>query len=338
MQNMNGAIKDKILQYLDSKGYGASSSEISKNIGHNRITVTKYLEIMHANNTVTVDDVAQAKLWRLKKANDKPKVLIVDDEPSVVDLVALSLIPGKYEVLKAYSGLDALDKVYQEVPDLMVLDLMMPGVDGYEVCKRVKNSSITQHIPVIILSAKGEIKDKLKGMDMGADDYITKPFDPMEMEARVDTVLRRSRKDIDMHPLSKLPGKLSCRERIQKNLSEKVDFKVYRFRLDNVDEYKRKFGYRKTNDTISLVARAFSEAIGDSQEAFLCHTISENFILITGDEDDIKKVREAFEKILPYIYSKGRGKNTLELVEKKIDMKNLKDKESEDILKVIEGV
>lgn len=313
---MNSGIKEKILAYLKSKN-GASSSEIAKNIGHNRITVTKYLEILKANGEVSAEDVAQARLWYVKDNSRKPKILIVDDEPSVVDLVALSLIPGKYEVLKAYSGLDALDKVYQEMPDLIILDLMMPGVDGFEVCRRLKNSSVTQHIPVIILSAKGEVKDKLEGMQTGADDYITKPFDPMEMEARVNTVLRRTKKDIDTHPLTRLPGKISCKEEIEKNINNGNDFHLVVFRLNNLEDYKKKFGYRKANDTISLIARAFSDAVKDV-EGFICHTVSDNFILITKDKKNTMKIKEAFDKVLPYIYSNSEGKEKLGLEEKEM--------------------
>ncbi|MGM5482052.1 MAG: response regulator [Nanobdellota archaeon] len=330
MQQINNCIKNKILDYLQSKGF-ASSSEISKQIGHNRITVTKYLEILLANGVVSVDDVAQARLWRLNKKNNKLNVLVVDDEPSVVDLVALSLAAGKYNVLKAYSGLDALDKVYQEMPDLVVLDLMMPGVDGYEVCSRIKKNPSLQHIPVIILSAKSEVKDKLKGMNLGADDYITKPFDPMEMEARVNTALRKTRKDIDTHPLTKLPGKISCKEKIQQNINNAKDFQVVSFSIQNLPNYKKKHGHRKTNDTLSLIARALSESIKDSPDAFICHTVSDNFILVSADKADRNKLKEAFKKLLPYIYYNEPENQPLELIEKKIN----KNKSAEKFLELI---
>ncbi|MFW5991146.1 MAG: response regulator transcription factor [Candidatus Nanoarchaeia archaeon] len=332
MQNTNFKIQDRILEYLKTKEYGASSSEISKQIGHNRITVTKYLEVMYANDWVTVEDVAQARLWRVKKTDEKAKVLIVDDEPSVVELVALSLIPGKYKVLKAYSGLDALDRVYQEKPDLIILDLMMPGVDGYEVCRRLKNSSITHHIPIIILSAKGEVKDKLKGMDLGADDYITKPFDPMEMEARVNTILRRTKKDIDTHPLSRLPGKTSCNEKIQELINQGEKFYVFSYTISMLEDYKKKYGYRKTNDAISIIARALSNTI-DGSEDFLYHTIADSFILITPHKKDSKKIREAFETVLPYIYDVDKEKKPLEIREKNIPLAKIK--KTNDILEVI---
>jgi len=116
MENLNTEIKTKILDFLKTTRIGASSSEIAKQIGHNRITVTKYLEILKAHKVLGFEEIAQAKLWRINEKRDKPTVLIVDDEPNVVDLVALSLIAGQYNIVKAYSGLDGLDRVESETP------------------------------------------------------------------------------------------------------------------------------------------------------------------------------------------------------------------------------
>ncbi len=322
MDTLNKEIKDKIVDFLGKKDFGASSSEISKNTGHNRITVTKYLEIMNANGELEVEDVAQARLWRLKSKNQKPKILIVDDEPNVVELVALSLIPGKYKAIKAYSGLDALDKVYQENPDLIILDLMMPNVDGYEVCKRIKNSSLTQHIPVIILSAKGEIKDKLQSMQLGADDYITKPFDPMEMEARVNAVLRRVRKDIDTHPLTKLPGKSSLEEEIRKKLKSKKEFHLHCFHIPDIEKFKKEKGYRRTDDTIALIARAFANTLNDFQDSFLAHTIRDKFVIVSSEKEVENAIKKTFENILPYI-TKNPEKPNIKIETKKVSSKKL---------------
>lgn len=325
METLNTEIKNKITDFLAQKEFGASSSEISKKTGHNRITVTKYLEIMNANNEVTVKDVAQARFWRLKTKNDKSKILVVDDEPNVVELVSLSLIPGKYEILKAYSGLDALDRVYQVKPDLIILDLMMPNVDGYEVCKRLKNSPITRHIPIIILSAKGEIKDKLQTMELGADDYMTKPFDPMELEARVKSLLRRVRKDIDTHPLTKLPGKLSLEEEIKKKLKSKEEFHIYSYSLKDIENHKKEMGYRWVDDTLSILGRAFSGALEEFPNAFLAHTINDKFIILSKEERIEKKISETFEKMLPYITNET-GKKNIKLEKTKISSKKLPKK------------
>ena len=117
--------------------------------------------------------------------NDKKNILIVDDEPHIVNLVKLSLDKSKYAVSGAYSAREALRIVESQIPDVIIVDIMMPGVNGYELCQALRENIKTKHVPIIILSAKGQMNDKLHAIDVGADDYITKPFDPMELERRI---------------------------------------------------------------------------------------------------------------------------------------------------------
>jgi DNA-binding response OmpR family regulator len=117
------------------------------------------------------------------------RVLVVDDDPLILRLVRTNLDKAGYKVLTAMNGEEALDTVASELPDLVILDLMLPKVDGYEVCRRIREFSL---VPVVMLTAKGEQVDKLRGFEMGADDYLTKPFAPPELLARVQAVLRRS--------------------------------------------------------------------------------------------------------------------------------------------------
>ena len=121
------------------------------------------------------------------------KILIVDDEKHLVSLVSLHMRMSGYEVLVASDGEKALTIAKEEKPDLIILDLMLPKMDGWEVCKRLRKESRIGDIPVIMLTARSEIGDKLKGFECGADDYITKPFSPRELVARVKRVLTRVR-------------------------------------------------------------------------------------------------------------------------------------------------
>ena len=121
-----------------------------------------------------------------------PRILIVDDEKDIVDLVAYNLEKEGYEVLKAYDGEKALSIVRTKNPSLVVLDLMLPGIQGLEVCKRIRRDAETAAVPIIMLTAKGEELDRVIGLEVGADDYITKPFGVKELTARVKAVLRRS--------------------------------------------------------------------------------------------------------------------------------------------------
>ncbi len=117
-------------------------------------------------------------------------VLVVDDERNIVQLIRLYLSNEGYDVQAAYGGQEALDKAQKGRVDLIILDLMMPGVDGLEVCRRLRRQS---DVPIIILTARGEDVDKIVGLELGADDYMTKPFNPRELTARVKAVLRRYR-------------------------------------------------------------------------------------------------------------------------------------------------
>ena len=119
------------------------------------------------------------------------RVLVVDDEKDLVDLIAYNLTRGGYEVLTSYNGAEALEIARREVPDLVVLDLMLPGLDGTEVARRLKADSRTAGVPIVMLTAKGEETDVVVGLTLGADDYVTKPFSMKILLARINSVLRR---------------------------------------------------------------------------------------------------------------------------------------------------
>ena len=125
----------------------------------------------------------------------KPQILVVDDEISISELIKFSLNKVGYEVTVTDNGNSALELLEQHSYNLIVLDLMLPGVDGLEVCRKLKSNNKTSAIPIIMLTARNEEIDKIIGLELGADDYMTKPFSPRELVARVKAVLRRSLKD-----------------------------------------------------------------------------------------------------------------------------------------------
>ncbi|NIS83158.1 MAG: response regulator [Anaerolineales bacterium] len=126
--------------------------------------------------------------------NLKQIILVVDDEPRYVQLVEVNLQTEGYDVRTAYNGQQALEEVAKDQPDLILLDVMMPVMDGFTACERIREFS---SVPIIILTAKGEERDRVRGLDAGADDYIVKPFSAQEMLARVRAVLRRAERAID---------------------------------------------------------------------------------------------------------------------------------------------
>ena len=118
----------------------------------------------------------------------KTKILIVDDDEHISELISLYLIRDGYDTREVHDGKSAVEEFKSYNPDLIMLDIMLPAMDGYEVCKEIRKTS---NVPIIMLTAKGDTIDKVLGLELGADDYIVKPFEPKEMTARVKAVLRR---------------------------------------------------------------------------------------------------------------------------------------------------
>jgi two-component system, OmpR family, response regulator len=122
------------------------------------------------------------------------KILVVDDEPKIVEIIKAYLEKDSYQVITAYDGKTALNMVFAQHPDLVILDLMLPEISGWDVCRSIRKKS---EVPIIMLTARDEVTDKIIGLEMGADDYITKPFDPKELVSRVRAVLRRKESKVN---------------------------------------------------------------------------------------------------------------------------------------------
>jgi two-component system phosphate regulon response regulator PhoB len=160
-------------------------------------------------------------------------ILVVEDEKDILDLIQFNLKKEAFTVRGAMTGEDALDEVARKVPDLIILDLMLPGIDGLEVCRRLRWDTKTKDIPILIVSAKSEEADIVAGLELGANDYVTKPFSPKVLLARVRAALRQRIKDlanegsrIKMHNLSIHPG----RHEVLVD-DERVDLTVAEFKL-----------------------------------------------------------------------------------------------------------
>lgn len=163
-------ISKRILSLLE-KNPGISTKEISEKLSVSESEVKKTLE---------------------KMSDTRQKILIVDDEMDALTALKIALEAEGYKVSEAWDGNEAIAKVHADIPDVILLDLMIPGIDGFEVCTRLKSDSRYAHIPVIMLTARGEVNDKVEGIELGADDYVTKPFNLKELRARIKMVLRRN--------------------------------------------------------------------------------------------------------------------------------------------------
>jgi len=134
------------------------------------------------------------------------QVLVIDDEKDIVETISYNLEKEGYKVSKSYDGMNGFEAVQKKMPDIVILDLMLPGMTGIEVCKAMKADPKTASIPIIMLTAKGEETDKIVGLEVGADDYMTKPFSIRELSARIRTVLKRCGRKEEPKTLLKFPG------------------------------------------------------------------------------------------------------------------------------------
>jgi len=303
LETLNQEIVNKIMNFIKSKEIGASASEIARGITHNRVTITKYLEVMKAKGVLTNKVVAQAKLWAVADDHRKPAVLIVEDERNVLDLIKLSLIPGQYNIFEALDGITALQLVKEKRPDLVLLDLMLPKLDGREVCKIIKNDPGTQDIPVIMLTAKSQTIDKVEGLKIGADDYMTKPFDPLELEARVESILKRTNLHLTKNSVTGLPS-ISV---LMENLSD-FNGNILFIDIKNFKRFNSYFGYKKGNELLQIVSRIIKSVIlkKGTKSDVITHVDSDNFVVLTkADPEQINyELKESIDLFLP-VYKKG---------------------------------
>ena len=214
------------------------------------------------------------------------KVLVVDDDPNIRELIVETLGEERFRPIVARDGKEALDLCSRERPDIIILDLMMPELDGFELCSRLRGEVLTSHIPIIMLTAKGLLEDKIKGMETGADDYVTKPFDPLELEARINMHLRRSIRDGEASPLTGLPGNRSIEENIEDRIRRGAKFAVCYLDLDDFKAYNDRYGFIAGSEVIKMTAQTILEAIQKygTEDDFVGHIGGDDFIVITEME------------------------------------------------------
>ncbi|HEU5479561.1 MAG TPA: response regulator, partial [Candidatus Tumulicola sp.] len=238
------------------------------------------------------------------------RVLVVDDNPNLQKIISTNLELAGYEVATVSDGREALATIEHDVPDLLLLDLMMPNMDGYEVARRVRshaNPSVA-NVPIIMLTAKGETEDKLRGFEAGADDYITKPFGSRELLARVRAKIRRVEVDTALSPLTRLPGNLAIEGDIRRRLAAGELFAVLYLDLDNFKAFNDVYGFTHGDEAIQLVARAAVDAVRrrGTQDDFIGHIGGDDFIIVTQPdraEEIAREILDDFDRSIRALYS-----------------------------------
>jgi len=241
-------------------------------------------------------------------STEQTKVLIVDDDPDTRDIIRLSLNSRAYRISEARTGVEALEKVNAYDPDIVVLDIMLPEKSGMEVCKALKESTKTAHVPVIMLTAKQTIHDKVEGLNIGADDYLVKPFDPLELEARIKALLRKMRRDLYANPLTHLPGNVPIEKEIQRAIDEQRSFAALFIDLDNFKVYNDNYGYAAGNRIIKFCAQTILDSVkrfGNAQD-FVGHIGGDDFVVLTTPDkaDQIcQEIIRIFDSLIPIQYN-----------------------------------
>lgn len=211
------------------------------------------------------------------------KILIADDDLEIADLLRFTFEQEKYAVVVANDGEQALRLVKEEKPDVVILDVNMPKMTGFEVCEKIRQDGATCLIPVIMLTSLSKAKDKLTGIKLGADDYLNKPFEPFELLARVENVIRRSKASLSANPLTQLPGNILIESEIRERLEKDAPFAVVYVDVDNFKSFNDKYGFEKGDGVIKLTAtllRSAVQSIGNESD-FLGHIGGEDFVIIT---------------------------------------------------------
>ncbi len=213
------------------------------------------------------------------------RLLVVEDDVDIANMLKIYFTSLQYDVDVANRGRDALDKTKQVLPHLIVLDIMLPDIDGYEVCRNLRTSTRTSHIPVIFLTQKDERSDKLQGLELGADDYITKPFDIEELKLRVQGAIRRSERESLTDPRSGLPAGRLIEEQLRRIIREK-DWALLDVRVNNFEAFKDVYGFVAGDDVVRFAAMMIGEVVDElgTTSDFIGHAGGDNFIIITTNE------------------------------------------------------
>jgi diguanylate cyclase (GGDEF)-like protein len=251
------------------------------------------------------------------------RILVVDDDPDILQVVKINLELEGYDVDTAEDGREAVDKAMAEPPQLILLDIMMPRMDGLTALRRIRSHGATGNTSVILLTARGLPEDRVRGLELGADDYITKPFDIGELVARVKAVLRRTQAARDLSPLTGLPGNFRIGQEIEQHISSGRYFALVHCDLDNFKAFNDHYGFMRGDEVIRFCARCLHNATEEiaEPEAFVGHIGGDDFVaLVSADraEDYCKRVIERFDDgILDYYDTADALRGYIEVIDRR---------------------
>lgn len=218
----------------------------------------------------------------MAEEKEKQTIFIVEDDIDLCEMLTAYFRVQGYEVANANRGEDAVAQISEILPDIVVLDIRLPDIDGYEVCRRLRQGRRTQQLPVIFLTEKRDRDDKLSGLQLGAVDYITKPFDIQELRLRVRNVLRRTQMDNPFNPVTNLPEGVVVREQLEKVLG-KQDWGVVHVQIGGLNQFRDRYGFVAADDVsraVTLMITNVAKDMGNGTE-FVGHTAPHSYLILT---------------------------------------------------------
>jgi PleD family two-component response regulator len=235
----------------------------------------------------------------------KARLLIVEDDIDISNMLKIFFTGHLYEVDTALRGADALEKTRQNLPHLIVLDIMLPDIDGFDVCRILRTNTRTSHVPIIFLTQKDERSDKLQGLELGADDYVTKPFDIEELKLRVQRAITRAEQQSLTDPRSGLPSGRLIEEQLRRIIRQD-NWSLMDIRIKNFDPFKEVYGFVAGDDVLRFTAMLLGEVVDEvgTVNDFIGHPGGDNFIIITAEQTSPqvrKRLKERFaEEVLSH--------------------------------------
>lgn len=234
------------------------------------------------------------------------RIFVVDDDIELTDMLTAFFGGQGYEVASEAWGESAVSRIQQDLPDVVLLDIHLPDIDGYEVCRRLRLSRRTHHIPVIFLTSRRERNDRLAGLELGAVDYITKPFDIQELRLRVRNSLRRSRLHALHNPITSLPEGLLVKEQLELFL-QRPDWGIVFATVRGLENFRDLYGFVAADDVLRAVGLMIGNTLKEEGDdaAFVGHSDVQDFIILTtGDRCTrlAERCRARLEPAIQYFY------------------------------------
>lgn len=238
----------------------------------------------------------------------KGSILVVEDDFDISNMLKIYFSGQGYAVEVANKGGDALTAVRKQLPNLIVLDINLPDMDGYEVCRELRTTTRTSHIPVIFLTQKDERSDKIRGLELGADDYVTKPFDIEELKLRIQNAINAAGKIQKIDSISNLPTGSLIEDHLRQLMQSDRDWAYVDVKLSNFEPFTEVYGWQAGDEVIRATSRMFAEVVDEagSSDDFIGHPGRDNFVVITHASETqslTDKLLERFEKEIQQHYS-----------------------------------